>query len=449
MSSRHEIREFLRLIREGLATPEVVAELHRLIAHDREARQDYVRMMHFQASLCWLLDGCVPGDDAVQSAVRQYRQRRFRMWLWRSATALVALSVLIISGAWSYATWGVREVTVVPVVGQVTAQYGEKSSAGMPLRIGQQWTMPTGVAELWIGKGAQVAIEGPAALRIESADRVVLERGKLLADVPPSAAGFTVGTRSAQAVDLGTQFGVVIDPNGAAEFHVLQGQIRAQSERLSSELLHADQASRYSTDGQQRQSMPAERDAFNACLQMKAGIVELTGEARFCAQPGDALDAAGHARPDVIQVFQERHGFRLPADLDVITVDDGVLEPATAPTRDVLLADTPVDVYVAHLQTTGSALRRCRVKFARPVAGVLIESDALDQTDAWFAAPQFPYLPPEHNGVNRGAIYTPSGASKTQDRLSLSEDRLTITIQFEAQKTDIDQVRLIVPAESK
>uniref|UniRef100_A0A7C2NZE6 FecR protein domain-containing protein n=1 Tax=Schlesneria paludicola TaxID=360056 RepID=A0A7C2NZE6_9PLAN len=328
---------------------------------------------------------------------------------------------------------------------------GVSASPEMPgrarsvLRQGQEWKLLSGLAEFRFDRDARVTVEGPASFRIAGSQQIDLDRGTLVANVPPRPAGFTVHTPAATAIDLGTQFGVVLGSDGAPEFHVLQGQIRTLSPHLESEVLETNQASRYSLNGQVRQTIPAERDAFNGCLRLAAGIVDFQGKARFSARPIDALDGAGHARSDIIHVFLERQDCRLPRDLPVLSVDDGVPSPADEPTRTVLPAGTDVDVYFAHLQVDRSATLKCQMTLSRPVAGVVIEPDALDATDDLFALPDFPYLPPDRKISNRGAVYAPGSTSKTQDRLWVSADRRSITLQFEAQPNDVDQVRIVVP----
>ena len=54
-------------------------------------------------------------------------------------------------------------------------------------------------------------------------------RGRLSAEVPSSAKGFTVITPTGKAIDLGTKFGVDVPLQGEAEIHVFQGEVIAQS----------------------------------------------------------------------------------------------------------------------------------------------------------------------------------------------------------------------------
>ena len=93
-----------------------------------------------------------------------------------------------------------------------------------------QWhQIKAGMLELLTPDGARMVIEAPAEFRFESAQRMHLTRGRVAADVPPSAKGFTVVTPSGEAVDLGTKFGVDVPRKGEAEIHVFQGEVIAQT----------------------------------------------------------------------------------------------------------------------------------------------------------------------------------------------------------------------------
>jgi len=85
----------------------------------------------------------------------------------------------------------------------------------------------SGEAMIAFNSGATATIEGPAALSIESSNRVFLNKGKLTADVPPPASGFTVNTPRLNAVDIGTRFGIDVDAEGNSELHVMEGEVEA------------------------------------------------------------------------------------------------------------------------------------------------------------------------------------------------------------------------------
>lgn len=88
----------------------------------------------------------------------------------------------------------------------------------------------SGTVKLTTRRGAELVIEAPAVFRFESEQRLHLEKGRLSADVPPSAKGFTVVTPDGDAVDLGTRFGVDVTGQGRSEIHVFEGEVIAQLE---------------------------------------------------------------------------------------------------------------------------------------------------------------------------------------------------------------------------
>jgi hypothetical protein len=80
--------------------------------------------------------------------------------------------------------------------------------------------------------GADVRIEGPAEIELVTAKRCVLNSGRLVASVPPSATGFVVDTPSAQLTDIGTEFGVVVRDDLTSDVQVFQGIVDGQSRGL-------------------------------------------------------------------------------------------------------------------------------------------------------------------------------------------------------------------------
>ncbi len=101
---------------------------------------------------------------------------------------------------------------------------------GAVLRSGR-YEIAGGTVEVETARGARLVIEAPARFWFESAQRLHLERGRLAADVPATAKGFTVVTPTGEAVDLGTKFGIDVPVGSAAEIHVFQGEVVAHPDR--------------------------------------------------------------------------------------------------------------------------------------------------------------------------------------------------------------------------
>jgi hypothetical protein len=93
--------------------------------------------------------------------------------------------------------------------------------------IGQRIELSRGLAEITFDVGAKVLIEGPAALTIDSATQATLAFGQLTAQVPEQAIGFTIETPMVNVVDLGTEFGVRVSPQGMTDVAVFSGKVVA------------------------------------------------------------------------------------------------------------------------------------------------------------------------------------------------------------------------------
>ncbi|MCE9630461.1 MAG: FecR domain-containing protein [Planctomycetia bacterium] len=94
---------------------------------------------------------------------------------------------------------------------------------------GERHELASGVLELKTRRGAQVVIEAPAAFQFESPQRLRLAKGRIAADVPTQAKGFTIVTPSGEAIDLGTRFAVDVPASGDAEVHVFDGEVVART----------------------------------------------------------------------------------------------------------------------------------------------------------------------------------------------------------------------------
>ena len=92
----------------------------------------------------------------------------------------------------------------------------------------QRIDIRSGLMQIEFYCGAAVIVEGPASFEVVSPDRGYAHFGKLRAHVPARAHGFTIGTKSGDIVDLGTEFGLEISDEGGSELHVIDGEVDFQ-----------------------------------------------------------------------------------------------------------------------------------------------------------------------------------------------------------------------------
>lgn len=108
----------------------------------------------------------------------------------------------------------------------------------------------SGAVEITFFSGARVSLEGPCVFVLKSDFHATLLEGRLTAQVPQQAIGFTVHTPTGQLRDLGTSFAVHVDPGGVSDVHVLDGQVEAASRDGSTVvMLEGKQASRIAVGG--------------------------------------------------------------------------------------------------------------------------------------------------------------------------------------------------------
>jgi len=209
---------------DGIASAGEIDALNQRLLRDSEARKCFAEMLNLDSALAavapaWSPPAWSPGQE---TSGKTHAPRRLRIarpvgrWL-----AIAASLGFFIIGGWWWRTAHQDFATVHKLAGV------EELAIGSVLR-GEPIKIKAGMVEFITRRGARVVIEAPAEFRFESAQRLRMMRGRLAADVPPAAKGFTVVTPSGDAVDLGTRFGVDVPAIGAAEIHVFQGQVIAK-----------------------------------------------------------------------------------------------------------------------------------------------------------------------------------------------------------------------------
>ncbi len=106
--------------------------------------------------------------------------------------------------------------------------------------VGRAYHLVSGLMEITYQSGAKVILQGPCAYEVDSLASGFLSLGKLTARVEsarPQATNpkfqipnprFVVKTPTAVVTDLGTEFGVEVDPSGATESHVFRGKVEVR-----------------------------------------------------------------------------------------------------------------------------------------------------------------------------------------------------------------------------
>ena len=225
---------------DGLITCEDLARLNDCLRSDPQARREFAEMLNLDSALAAAAaEGTketkgTDGTDELAAAAAGWQGEKngtagskiaafphLRRWL-----GIAACLALLAGGAW----WWLAAPQVFATVQQVHGLAG--LAVGTKLG-GENHAITSGSLELITRRGAQVVIEAPAVFHFASAQRLVVTRGRISAEVPPPAHGFTVETEQTQVVDLGTKFGVDVTESGHTDVVVFQGKVELFERKTS------------------------------------------------------------------------------------------------------------------------------------------------------------------------------------------------------------------------
>jgi hypothetical protein len=265
----HELASLFDRLCDGTLTDDQAQQLDNVLSKDEAARQSYNNYMYLHAELyaqhasvevaesgsdfgfrileCGLVEA---GSETGRSLIAKRSQRAFPWW---------AVAAVIV-GIAAFSSWGTylatRATSTNAVASADSADVGDGIVAGTDagktvaritatrnclwqeatngigfgsrLHPGQRLALAAGLVEITFDDGAAVVLEGPATFDVHNRGEARLHEGRLSAIVPERAQGFQVATSRVNIIDLGTEFGLMADPEGATEVHVFNGLVKAQ-----------------------------------------------------------------------------------------------------------------------------------------------------------------------------------------------------------------------------
>ncbi|MBN1763887.1 MAG: NPCBM/NEW2 domain-containing protein [Sedimentisphaerales bacterium] len=136
--------------------------------------------------------------------------------------------------------------------------------------------LKSGLIEIEFNYGARVVIEGPCEFMCKAANLIYLDYGRLYARVPEKATGFTVDTRNARIVDLGTEFGVKENIDETTELHVVKGRttlLAGQDKQKTAFDVVQGQARQVSLKGQSVKHISLKENVFVQQINSETGMI--------------------------------------------------------------------------------------------------------------------------------------------------------------------------------
>jgi len=184
-----------------------------------------------------------------------------------SIAAILIIGILILGSFRILKHW-----TRGPTIGALTDAYeaqwrGSDPLPGAPLYAGL-YNLREGAVMMKLNQGTRLLLEAPCRIELMNVGEMSLRSGRLTVMVSPLTTGFLVHTHTALITDLGTEFGVIVRPDGRTEAHVLKGRIRValdpnRSGRQMSRVVNEGLAALVDADGRTMQGgLAARPDCF-------------------------------------------------------------------------------------------------------------------------------------------------------------------------------------------
>ena len=242
--NRDELEHLIARHLDGRAAEAETAILSRELEASEDSRRFYLRLARLHAAL---------GSDEVAAETAPALPApasRPQAWPWlpfaASFAGITAAALL---------AWTGLQPTSSPGEPAAVAQFGAlhdvrwvapntQFSPGDRLRPGQRVELSAGSAGVIFASGAEVTLLGPCIFEVTSANGGFLTLGQLKAvAATPNSKGFTVRTRTARVVDIGTEFVAAAAADGQSRIDVTSGEVHVHLDGASApHRLHTGEA---------------------------------------------------------------------------------------------------------------------------------------------------------------------------------------------------------------
>ncbi len=224
-----ELKALAQRFIDGQATADEAAALSRELESSEEARRTYLQLARLHAVLA------AEEAEPVVEVLPMQPANRMPQWRWPLVALAVAAAVVmgfLLKFSGPKQSRDAAEAALEPVAQFVELRDCRWVAAdttvkpGDFLRRGQRVELSSGSAVLRFAGGAVVTLLGPCIFDATSGKGAFLTLGQIKARADtPASKGFTVHTRTAQVVDVGTEFVTAVAPDGQSRVDVTAGEV--------------------------------------------------------------------------------------------------------------------------------------------------------------------------------------------------------------------------------
>lgn len=439
---QQKLQELASAAMDGTANEGQLIELTELLRESPEARDEYLAIADLHATLTTEIAATQSTlESSTAEPVAMHRRNRILI----AAVAALAASLLLAVG-WFAANDSDVTPNSFATIAQATQAVWESDPMRIDDRIGTiTMRLKSGLVRIEFDSGVEVSLEGPAVFKLVDVGKTELTSGILTATVPPGAEGFTVNTPSAQVIDLGTSFGIDLSNDGFSNVSVFDGEVEVatrnatQPDKIDKRLLSEGESVRIGTD-QEVQDISFDPIPFEKIWPFASGIVGSTKTINFV--PPWPRRIRFVQSDDKIFVRPEGHRVRLEGELITNISEPGDCFRLDDLSPDVVEVGETVRSYLLHFSPEtqlGPRLARRvagSITFDQPVLGVIVQHEELLASSQRFG--------PRRAGEGNQRRELSLTGDDTGDRITLSEDRKTVSLDLISPGRSSDLVRVIV-----
>lgn len=229
---------------DGIASEADEQHLSEVLRSGSEARRKYRDFMALHSALHWdYVAGAAPPALPVTNPPST-PARSLTGWMAAFLAGIAVATAVAVFFAVFWANRGTNpeiapplakgnksDVIAALLVDKVDAEFAkERGPVGVRFGAGE-YELQGGIVHLRFAQGADMILAGPARFEVIDAQHVRLLSGKVRIVAPTTAKGFTVATKAANFIDLGTEFGLSVHPDGASDLYVFDGQVNIADPR--------------------------------------------------------------------------------------------------------------------------------------------------------------------------------------------------------------------------
>ncbi len=304
-SRKPEDLEILHRHLLGQLEPEEFQQLEKDLLASKESRADYLRAVRVDAAL----------HDESSRLREEEPAERVNLIKWTSLALAAAAVVLAMLGIWKTflrepASQIVQSSATVEIATLADTRDCKWKQPASAMKVENRLSagmleLESGVALIEFDSGAKLALQGPARLELISAKLARLHFGNATVRCEQGLYSFSLQTPTSTVIDLGTEFGVAVEPSGLSEVHVLDGEVEVadatNKEQQSTSFLSVGETMILASNGENQMvdsstrkwirdyTTPADRDAKSVppkILARDSFPTDLSQEKRFSLGTG-------------------------------------------------------------------------------------------------------------------------------------------------------------------